>query len=135
MAAVAMVATIVRAAIAVASVVGAVVVAVRWTMSACILVEAHLGFLGIGVLISHSYHLADAGGRLAVELGVELSMVESSDKGGDDLNFRDVGNIIPYLGETLNVAAEEFGRLLVDAAEIMLGAGSSTRGHIESRSF
>ena len=99
-------------------------------MSACILVEAHLGFLSVGVLIGRSYHLTDVGGRLVVELGAELSMVESSDKCGDDLSFRDVGNRVPYLRKASNVAAEELGWLLVDAVEIMLGARSSTRGHI-----
>ena len=57
-------------------------------------------------------------------------MVESSDKGGDDFSFCDVGDRVPHLRETLDVAAEELGWLLVDAAEIMLRAGSSTRGHI-----
>ena len=54
-------------------------------------------------------------------------MVESSDEGGDDLSFRDVGNRIPHLGKASNVAAEELGRLLVDAVQIMLGAWPSTR--------
>ena len=121
-----MVATVVRAAVAVAS----VVVAVRQAMSACILVEAHLSFLGVGVLVGSGDHLADTGGRLAVEFGAKLAMVDSSDKGGDDFSFRDVGNRVPHLREMPNVAAEELGWLLVDAAEIMLGAGSSTRGHI-----
>ena len=125
-----MVTAVVEAAVVVASVVGAVIVATRWAMSVCILVEAHLGFLGIGVLIGHSYHLADAGWRLAVEFGAKLAMVESSDKGGDDLSFRDVRNRVPHLGKASNVAAEELGRLLADAVEIMLGARSSTRGHI-----
>ena len=99
-------------------------------MSARILIEAHLGFLGVGVLIGHSDHLADAGGCFAIEFGAKLAMVESSDKGGDDFSFRDVGNRVPHLGETPDVATEELGWLLVDAAEIMLRAGSSTRGHI-----
>ena len=99
-------------------------------MSACILVEAHLGFLGVGVLVGGSYHFTDTSGRLAVEFGAKLAMVESSDRGGDDFSFRDVGNRVPHLGETLDVAAEELGWLLVDAAEIMLRVGSSTRGHI-----
>ena len=56
--------------------------------------------------------------------------MKSSNEGGDDLNFHDVGNRIPHLGKASNVAREELGRLLVDAVEIMLGARSSTRGHI-----
>jgi len=125
-----MVAAVIGAAVAVASVVGAVVVAVRWAMSACILVEVHLGFLGVGILVGRSDHLADAGGQLTVEFGAKLTMVESSDKGGDDLSFYDVGNRVPHLGETSDVAAEELRWLLVDVAEIMLHVGSSTRGHI-----
>ena len=57
-------------------------------------------------------------------------MVESSDKGGDDFSFRAVGNRVPHLGEMPDIAVEELGWLLVDAAEIMLHAGSSTCGHI-----
>ena len=101
-----MVATVVRAAVAVASVVGAVIVAVCWAMSACILIEAQLGFLGVGVLVGGRDHLANPYGRLAVELGAKLMVVESSDEDGDDLSFCDVGNRIPHLGKVLNVAAE-----------------------------
>ena len=57
-------------------------------------------------------------------------MVESSDKGGDDFSFRDVGDRVPHLGETPDVATEELGWLLVDVVEIMLGARPSTRSHI-----
>ena len=99
-------------------------------MSARILIEAHLGFLGISVLVGGSYHFANTGGRLVVEFGANLAMVESSDKGNDDFSFHDVGDRVPHLGETPDVAAEELGWLLVDAAEIMLRAGSSTCGHI-----
>ena len=67
---------------------------------------------------------------LAVELGVKLVVMESSDEGGDDLYFCDVGNRIPYLGKASDVATEELGWLLVDAVEIMLGVRPSTRSHI-----
>ena len=129
-AAVAMVVVVIGAAVVVASVVGAVVVAARWAMSARILVEAHLGFLSISVLVGSSDLLADACGRLVVEFGAKLTMVETLDEGGDDLSFRDVGNRIPHLRKASDVATEELGWLLVDAAEIMLRAGSSTCGHI-----
>ena len=56
--------------------------------------------------------------------------MESSDEGGDDLNFRDVGNIIPHLGKASDVVTEELRRLLVDAVQIMLGAWPSTRSHV-----
>ena len=57
-------------------------------------------------------------------------MMNSSDEGGDDLSFRDVGNRIPHLVKASNVAVEELKRLLVDAVEIMLGARPSTHSHI-----
>ena len=93
-AAVTMVTVVVVAAVVVASVVGAVVVAACWAMSARILIEAHLGFLGIGVLVGDRDHLANPRGRLAVELGAKLAVMESSDDGGDDLRFRNVRNRI-----------------------------------------
>jgi len=125
-----MITVVVETTVIVASVVGAIVVAARWAMSARILVEAHLGFLGVGVLVGSSDHLTDACGRLAAEFGAKLMMVESSDEGGDDLNFSDVGNRVAHLEKASNVAVEELGRLLVDAVEITLGARSGTRGHI-----
>ena len=45
-------------------------------------------------------------------------------------SFRDVGDRVSHLGETPDVATEELGWLLVDLAEIMLRAETSTRGHI-----
>ena len=117
-------------AVVVAVLVGAVVVATCWAISACILIEAHLGFLSIGVLVCGCDHLADPHGWLTVELRAKLTVMESSDEGGEDLSLRDVWNRIPHLGKASDVAMEELGWLLVDAAEIMLGAGSSTRGHI-----
>ena len=56
--------------------------------------------------------------------------MESSDEGGDDLCFRDVGNIIPHLRKASDVATEELKRLLVDVVQIMLGAWPSTSGHV-----
>ena len=57
-------------------------------------------------------------------------VVESSDEGGDDLNFCDIGNRIPHLRKASDVAAEELGWLLVDAVQIVLGARPSTRSHV-----
>ena len=57
-------------------------------------------------------------------------MMESSDKGGDDLSFHDVRNRIPHLGKASDVAKEELGWLLIDAVQIMLGARPSTRSHV-----
>ena len=125
-----MVIAIVVAAVIVASVIRAVVVATCWAMSARILVEAYLGFLDVGVLVGGRNHLTNPGRRLAVELGAKLVVVESSDEGGDDLSFRDVGNRVPHLGTASDVATEGLGRLLVDAAQIVLGAWSSTGSHI-----
>ena len=58
-AAVTMVTAVIKAAVVVASVVGVVVVAARWVRGAHILVEAHLGFLGIGVLVGDHDQLAN----------------------------------------------------------------------------
>ena len=125
-----MVTMVIVAVVIMASVIGAVVVAAGWAMSACILVEAHLGFLSISVLVGDSYHFTDTGGRLAIEFRAKLAMVESSDEGGDDLNFRDVGNRVTHLEKASNVAMEELRRLLVDAVQIMLGAWPSARSHV-----
>ena len=118
------------ATITVASVIGAVVAAVSWAMSARILVEAHLGFLGVGVLVGGRDHLANPCGRLTVELGAKLAVMESLDDGGDDLGFCYIWNRIPHLRKALDVAVEELEWLLVDAVEIMLGSWSRTRSHI-----
>ena len=92
MAAISMVTAIIVAAVAVAPVVGMIVAAASWAMSACILVEAHLNFLGNDVLVGGRNHLTNPHGRLVVELGAEIAVMESSDEGSDDLIFRDVGN-------------------------------------------
>ena len=76
--AVTMVTTVVEAAVVVASVVGAVIVTTCWAMSARILVEAHLGFLGVGVLVGGRDHLANPYGRLVVELGAKLAVMTSA---------------------------------------------------------
>ena len=88
------------------SVVVAVVVAARRAISARIFVKTHLRFLGVGVLVGGCDHLADAGRWLSIELRTEFSVMKSSDEGGDDFGLRDVGNRIPHLGETSDVAAE-----------------------------
>ena len=85
MATVAMVVIVVRAAVTVTSVVGAIIVAVRQSLSACILVKAYFGLLGIGVLIGGCNHLANPLRLIAIKLGAEVAVMESSDKGGDDL--------------------------------------------------
>ena len=74
-AAITIVTAVVETTVVVASVVGAVVIAARWAMSARIFIEAHLGFLGVGVLVGSSDHLTNACGRLAVEHGAKLVMV------------------------------------------------------------
>ena len=70
-------------------------------MSARILAEAHLGFLGVGVLVGGHDHLANPCRWLVVELGAKLAVMESSDEDGDDLGFHDVGNRIPHLKKRL----------------------------------
>ena len=62
MAAIAMVAAVVGVVVAVTSIIRAIVVAVRRALSACILIEAHLGFLSVGVLVGGCDYLADPSG-------------------------------------------------------------------------
>ena len=130
MATVPMVTAVVVAAVAMASVVGALVAAVSWAMSARILVEGYFGLFGVGVLIGSRKHLANPLWWLAIELGAEVAVMESSDEGGDDLCFYDVGNRIPHLRKASDVATEELRWFLVDAIQIMLGAWPSTRSHV-----
>ena len=104
-----MVTVVIIAAIAVAPVVGAIVAAASWAMSARILIEAYFGLFGIGVLIDSRNHLANPFWRLVIELGVEVAVMESSDEGGDNLSFCDVRNRIPYLRKASDVATEELG--------------------------
>ena len=106
---------VVVVAVVVASVIRAVILAVRWAICTRIFIEMHLRFLVVGVLVGGHDHLADACRRLTVELGPELAVVKSSDKSGDDLSFRDVGNRVPHLKKASDVATEELGWLLVDA--------------------
>ena len=42
-----------------------------------------------------------------IEFGAEVAMMESSDKGGDDFCFCDVGNRIPHLRKASDVATDE----------------------------
>ena len=99
-------------------------------MSAHILIEANFGLFSVGVLIDGLDHLANPLRRLVIELGAEVTVMESSDEGSDDLYFHDVGNRIPYLKKASDVATEELGRLLVDMVQIVLGARLSTRSHV-----
>ena len=99
-----MVTTVVVAMVIVVAVIGVVIVAACWEMSTRILIEMHLGFLGVGILVGGCDHLADPSGRLAVELGAKLAVMESSYEGGDDLGFHDVWNRIPHLRKLSDVA-------------------------------
>ena len=56
--------------------------------------------------------------------------MESLNGGSDDLCFRDVGNRIPHLRKTSDVAIEELGWFLIDAIQIVLGARPSTCSHV-----
>ena len=122
MATVSMVTAVIIAAVAMASIVGSLVAVASWAMSARILIEAHFGFLGVGVLVGGRNHLSNPHERLTDELGMEIVVMKSSNEGGDDLSFCDVRNRIPHHGEASDVAMEELKRLLVDAVQIMLGA-------------
>ena len=114
-AAVPMIIAVVVAAVVVASVVGAVVVAARWAMSARILIEANFGLFNVAILIDSRDHLANPLWRLTIEFGAEVVVMESSYEGGDDFYFCNVGNRIPHLEKTSDVATEKLGRFLIDA--------------------
>ena len=69
---------------------------------------------GSALSVGGRNHLANLLWRLAIELGVEVAVMESSDEGGDDFRFSDVENRISHLGKTFDIATEELGRFLVD---------------------
>ena len=99
-------------------------------MSARVLVEADFGLFSVGVLISGRDHLANPLWWLTIEFGAQVTVMESSNEGGDDFCFRDVGNRIPYLRKASDVAKKELGRFLIDAIQIVLGARPSTHSHV-----
>ena len=125
-----MVTAIVVAVVAVAPVVGALIAATSWAVSARIFVEANFGLFSVDVLIVGRDHLANPLWWLTIEFGVEVMVMESSDKGGDGLCFRDVGNRISHLGKSSDVTTEELERFLIDVIQIVLGARPSTRSHV-----
>ena len=90
-----MVVMVVVAMVTVASFVGALVAAASWAVNAHILVEVNFGLFSIGILIGGRDHLANPLWRLTIEFGAEVTMMESSNEGGDNFCFRDVGNRIP----------------------------------------
>ena len=49
-----------------------------------------------------------------IEFGAEVMVMESSDKGGDDFLFRDVGNRIHHLEKLSDVTMEELGWFLIN---------------------
>ena len=125
-----MVAAIIVVAVTMVSFVEVLVSTVSWVVSARILVEADFGLFSVIVLIDGRNHLANPLWWLTIEFGAEVAVMKSSDKGGDDFCFRDVGNIIPHLKKSSDVAMEELERFLIDAIQIMLGARPSTRSHV-----
>ena len=125
-----MVATVVVAVVTAASFVGAVVAVASWAVIARILVEANFGLFSVGILIGGCDHLANPLWWTMVEFGAEVAVMESSDKGGDDFCFRDVGNRIPHLRKSSNVTTEEHKRFLINVIQIVLGARPSTRSHV-----
>ena len=57
-------------------------------------------------------------------------VLESSDEGGDDFCFYDVGNRTSHLRKSPDVTIEELGWFLINAIQILLGARPSTRSHV-----
>ena len=78
-------------------------------MSARILVEANFGLFSIDILFGGRDHLANPLWWLTIEFGAKVAVMESSNKGGDDLYFHDVGNRIPHLRKSSDVTTEELG--------------------------
>ena len=115
MATVMMVAVVVVATVTVASFVGALVAAASRVVIARILVEANFGLFSVGVLIGGRDHLANPLWRLTIEFGAEVAVMESSNEGGDDFCFRDVGNRISHLRKSSIVTTEELRWFLIDA--------------------
>ena len=99
-----MVVVVIVAAVTVASFIGVLVATTSWVVSAHILVEANFGLFSVGVLIGGRDHLANPLWWLTIEFGVEVTVMESSNKGGDDFCFHDVGNRIPHLKKMSDVA-------------------------------
>ena len=73
-----MVATVIIAAVTVASLVEALIAMASWAVSAHILVEVNFGLFSVGVLISGHDHLANPLWRLTIEFGAEVAVMESS---------------------------------------------------------
>ena len=82
------------------------------------------------IVIGGRDHLANPLWWLTIEFGVEITVMESLNKGGDDFCFLDVGNRISHLGKTSDVAMEKLGRFLINTIQIVLGARPSTRSHV-----
>ena len=80
-----------------ASFVGAIVAKASWVVSARILVEANFSLFSVGVLIGGHDHLPNPLWWLTIEFGAKVTVMESSDKGGDDFYFHDVRNRILHL--------------------------------------
>ena len=114
MATVLMVATVVVVAVTVASFLRALVATASWAVIARILVEANFCLFSVRVLIGGGDHLANPLWRLTIEFGAEVAMMESSDKGGDDFCFCDVGNRIPHLRKSSDITTEELGWFLLN---------------------
>ena len=125
-----MVPMVVVAAVTVASFVKAIIAAVSWVMSARILVEENFSLFSVSVLIGGRDHLANPLWRLTIEFGTEVTVMESSNKGGDDFYFRDVGNRIPHLEKSFDVTTKDLRRFLINAIQIVLSARSCTRSHV-----
>jgi len=87
-----MVATVVVAAVTMASFIGALIAAASWAVIARILVEANFDLFSVGVLIDGRDHLANPLWWLMIEFGAEVTVMVSSDKDGDDFCFYDVRN-------------------------------------------
>jgi len=100
--AVILVAIIVAAAVVIVTAAVAVIIAPVFTMViiAALVVSgagSSFGFFGVGVSVCCLYHFTDGCGPLAVQLSMELLVLEPFGESGDGLGISNVGNRVSCL--------------------------------------
>lgn len=111
--------------VVVASVFTTIIIATLWVISpgdpGDFFSMALVGLFNIGILVGRLGHLVDRCQWLPIELPATLIvMIQPMEKGGDDLDLKDVWNLDPHFQETLDVALEQLAYPLVDPGQVML---------------
>jgi hypothetical protein len=104
-----------------------IVVASVFTMGR---VSGMFGFFGVGVAIRHLDQLTSGGGPLAMELAVELLVLEPLSESSDGFSIGNVWDGISCFRETPDKIAQRFPKGLVKFFQVILGAGLLVRGHV-----